>query len=54
MEDAVLTVMTQCELWTDKVMNEDKVVSFPRSEAYKGEQQETMMVAEDSGTYNTN
>ena len=28
-----------------------KFVSFPRSEAYKGEQQETMMVAEDSGKY---
>ena len=37
MEDAVQTVMTQCELWTDKVMNDEKVVPFPESAVYKKE-----------------
>jgi len=54
MEDAVQTVMTQCELWTDKVMNGDKVVPFPGSVAYEKEHQNTMMVAEESGMYDLN
>lgn len=54
MEDAVQTVMTQCELWTDKVMNEDKVVPFPGSVAYEKEHQNTMMVAEEAGMYDLN
>ena len=54
MEDAVQTVMTQCELWTDKVMNDEKVVPFPGSVAYEKEHQNTMMVAEDAGMYDLN
>ena len=54
MEDAVQTVMTQCELWTDKVMNDEKVVPFPGSVAYEKEHQNTMMVAEEAGMYDLN
>ena len=57
MEDAVHTVMTQCELWTDYAdmedEKEDKIVSFPKKQkvTYRYEPQEMMMVAEETTPY---
>jgi len=57
MEDAVTTVMTQCELWTD---NEDmESVSVPReirgkSTAYGEAKRELPLVAEEQGRYGNN
>ena len=53
MDDAVATVMFQCELWTDNNDMEHRVVNY--SEALKErENQDLMMVAEDRGTYDNN
>ena len=53
MDDAVATVMLQCELWTDNNDMEHRVVNY--SEALKErENQDLMMVAEDRGTYDNN
>ena len=49
MEDAVQTVMTQCELWTD---NKEKVVNFrDKSISYAESNYAPMMVAESTATY---
>ena len=46
MEDAVQTVMTQCELWTDYVMTEEDVVPFQKSLTYDMQPTKKPMVAE--------
>ena len=53
MEDAVQTVMTQCELWTDNNdMGEEKVVNFrDKSISYAEANYAPMMVAEGTATY---
>lgn len=53
MEDAVQTVMTQCELWTDNNdMSEEKVVNFrDKSISYAESNYAPMMVAESTTTY---
>ena len=53
MEDAVQTVMTQCELWTDNNdMGEEKVVNFrDKSISYAELNYAPMMVAESTATY---
>ena len=53
MEDAVQTVMTQCELWTDNNdMREEKVVNFrDKSISYEQSNYAPMMVAEGTATY---
>lgn len=51
-EDALQTVMTQCELWTDHVMIGEKVTKFPINVAYELHSEKPMMVAEDSERYN--
>lgn len=55
MEDAVQTVMTQCELWTDNNdMGEGKVVNFrDTSISYAESSGSSMMVAESIATYET-
>lgn len=53
MDDAVATVMLQCELWTDNNDMEHRVVSY--SEVLKeSKNQDMMMVAEDTVTYDNN
>ena len=53
MDDVVVTVMLQCELWTDNNDMEHRVVNY--SEVLKeSNNQELMMVAEDRGTYDNN
>ena len=56
MEDAVQTVMTQCELWTDNNdMGEEKVVNFrDKSISYAESNYAPMMVAEGTATYGAN
>lgn len=56
MADAVQTVMTQCELWTDNNdMMSDKVVSFQEHKAYIYESKATYsMAAEETAPYGTN
>lgn len=50
MDDAVATVMLQCELWTDNNDMKHRVVNY--SEVLKeNKNQDMMMVAEDKGTY---
>ena len=53
MEDAVQTVMTQCELWTDNNdMSEEKVINFrDKSSLYEQSNYAPMMVAESTATY---
>ena len=57
MEDAVHTVMTQCELWTDYADIEDvkkeKIISFQNKKkvTYRYEPQEMMTVAEETTPY---
>lgn len=55
MEDAVQTVMTQCELWTDNNdMEEEKVVNFrDKSISYTESNYAPMMVAESTAIYET-
>ena len=53
MDDAVATVMLQCELWTDNNDMEHRVVNY--SEVLKeNKNQDLVMVAEDRGTYDNN
>ena len=53
MDDVVVTVMLQCELWTDNNDMEHRVVNY--SEVLKeSNNQELMMVAENRGTYDNN
>ena len=53
MEDAVQTVMTQCELWTDNNdMGAEKVINFrDKSISYEQSNYAPMMVAESTATY---
>ncbi|WP_310604503.1 type I restriction endonuclease subunit R [Anaerosporobacter sp.] len=51
-EDAVQVVMTQCELWTDNIMPEERVIKFPSSVTYDVQSEKTMMVAESEIPYN--
>lgn len=53
MEDAVQTVMTQCELWTDNNdMSEEKVVDFRKAGyTYVQEKNDVLMVAEERVAY---
>ena len=53
MEDAVQTVMTQCELWTDNNdMREEKVVDFRKAGyTYMQEKNDVLMVAEKREVY---
>lgn len=55
MDDAVQTVMTQCELWTDNNDMSDKVVSIQEHKAYVYESKVTYsMVAEEIVPYGKN
>ena len=55
MDDAVQTVMTQCELWTDNNDMSDKVVSLQEHKAYIYESKVTYnMVAEEAAPYGKN
>ena len=53
MEDAVQTVMTQCELWTDNNdIEEENSINFEdKSISYTKQSGETMMVAESVSAY---
>ncbi|MCI8285348.1 MAG: type I restriction endonuclease subunit R [Firmicutes bacterium] len=51
MEDAIKTVMTQCELWADSEDMESNVISLNRNEAYNYET-ERVIAAEISEFYN--
>ena len=53
MEDAVQTVMTQCELWTDNNdMSEEKVINFrDKSISYTEPNDDLVMVAESVSTF---
>lgn len=55
MEDAVQTVMIQCELWTDNNdMSNEKIISFQdKSISYSESNYTSLMVAEDTATYET-
>lgn len=55
MKDAVETVMTQCELWTDNNdMSEEKITNFlDKSISYAESNYAPMMVAESAATYKT-
>jgi len=49
MDDAVQTVMLQCELWTDNNDMERRVVSY--ADAFRKKTQDLQMVAEDTVLY---
>lgn len=51
MDDAVQTVMTQCELWTDNSELEETIVPFHKSVTYDGESSALSMVAEETVPY---
>lgn len=51
MDDAVATVMLQCELWTDNNDMDRRVVSY--TEAFSKTSQDLQMVAEESAPYGT-
>jgi len=51
MEDAVATVMLQCELWTDNNDMDHRVVSY--AEAFNKRAQDLQMVAEEPAPYGT-
>lgn len=51
MDDAVQTVMIQCELWTDNSDMDEKIVSFQKHVEYNMEPQNLSMVAEDATPY---
>lgn len=53
MDDAVATVMLQCDLWADNNDMEHRVVNY--SEVLKeSNDKELIMVAEDRGVYDNN
>lgn len=52
MDDAVATVMLQCELWTDNNDMEHRVVNY--AEAFRKKAQDLQMVAEEPAPYKTN
>lgn len=51
MDDAVATVMLQCELWTDNNDMEHRVVNY--AEAFSKKAQDLQMVAEEPAPYGT-
>ena len=51
MEDAVQTVMTQCELWTDNNDMESNVIELKMENKFAETQNEHKMVAEDKWKY---
>ncbi|OLR56757.1 deoxyribonuclease HsdR [Hornefia porci] len=51
MDDAVATVMLQCELWTDNNDMERQVVSY--AEDFSNKEQDLQMVAEETAPYGT-
>lgn len=51
MDDAVATVMLQCELWTDNNDMEHRVINY--AEAFSKKAQDLQMVAEESAPYGT-
>lgn len=52
MDDAVQTVMTQCELWTDNVDMSSNIISIKEHKTYVYEPRTTYsMVAEESVPY---
>lgn len=52
MEDAIKTVISQCEMWTDhSEIREDTIVSFRGSVSYMDETQKPLMVAEEASLY---
>ena len=54
MDDAVQTVMTQCELWTDNNdmhRYDENIVPFEQSKKYDFSQAEQMKVAETDRNY---
>lgn len=51
MDDAVQTVMTQCELWTDSFDMEENIVPFHKPLTYYAENQAVLMVAEEKTPY---
>lgn len=51
MDDAVATVMLQCELWTDNNDMDRRVVSY--TEAFSKKSQDLQMVAEEPAPYGT-
>ena len=53
MDDAVATVMLQCELWTDNNDMDRWVVNYSKA-LKESENQDLMMVAEDRGIYDNN
>lgn len=53
MDDAVTTVMLQCELWTDNNDMDRWVVNYSKA-LKESENQDLMMVAEDRGIYDNN
>lgn len=53
MDDAVATVMLQCELWTDNNDMDRRVVNYSKA-LKESENQDLMMVAEDRGIYDNN
>lgn len=51
-EDAVKVVMTQYELWTDNVMEDDNMIKFPTNISYDMQQEKKpMMIAENTTKY---
>ena len=51
MEDAVQTVMTQCELWTDNNDMESNIIELKMENKFAETQNEHKMVAEDKWKY---
>lgn len=53
MDDAVQTVMTQCELWTDNndMRDNDNIVNFQGDSSYISSNKDVMMVAEEKSVY---
>lgn len=51
MDDAVATVMLQCELWTDNNDMEHRVINY--AEAFSKKSQDLQMVAEETAPYGT-
>ena len=51
MDDAVQTVMTQCELWTDNNDMRENVVNFHKPVPYTYAEQQVLKVAEDQAPY---
>lgn len=53
MDDAVQTVMTQCELWTDNndMGRDDNILDFQNIMKYSDHENEVMKVAEEQTEY---